>query len=58
MYERFVVSNPIGNGRFHAVQLIFYNYRIRYIRDNNLEMPDDFDQEIAKWALECEYLIS
>jgi len=28
-------------------------YRIRLLRDNNMEMPDNFSNEIAKWALEC-----
>ena len=23
------------------------------IRDKNLEMPDDYNKEVAKWALEC-----
>jgi cytochrome P450 family 49 subfamily A len=28
--------------------------RIRLIRDDKLEMPDDFQNEFYKWALECE----
>jgi hypothetical protein len=31
------------------------HYRIRMIRGENLEMPDDFDNELCKWGFECKY---
>ena len=33
----------------------YFCYRIRQIRDQNLEMPADFSNELCKWGLECEY---
>jgi hypothetical protein len=33
-------------------------YRIRLIRDENLEMPDDFSNELCKWGFECKYIKS
>jgi hypothetical protein len=32
-----------------------FHYRIKLIRDENLEMPDDFNNELYKWALECKW---
>jgi hypothetical protein len=28
-------------------------YRIRLIRDEKLQMPDDFGNELCKWSFEC-----
>jgi hypothetical protein len=41
----------------HKITLTRYclYFRIRQIRDENLEMPADFSNELCKWGLECEY---
>ena len=30
-------------------------FRISSLRDEKQEMPEDFKNELFKWALECEY---
>lgn len=35
----------------------YFLERCQQMLDNNQELPDDFDNEIHKWSLECEYFI-
>lgn len=44
-------TEPIENVTNYFIQ------RMLEMRDENDEMPADFDNEIHKWALECKYLI-
>jgi hypothetical protein len=39
----------------NAYNLYPLYYRIRLIRNERLEMPSDFDNELCKWAFECKY---
>lgn len=34
----------------------YFIERCQEMLDENQELPDDFDNEIHKWSLECEYL--
>ena len=37
------------------IQKFIFSLRIDEIKDENDQVPGDFDNEIHKWALECEF---